>query len=450
MTIQLGTDKYSLHIKQLQTLYTAAIGAVEADAILVHSGCEQHYYGDDRGVAFQAFGHFCHWLPVNRPDQFVLFQPGQQPIYYQVIPDDFWHDQSFEIEDWWADEFNIVTLRQVSELPINLPSAVIAYVGESPELAQTLDIADRLINPADLTHALDFQRAVKTEYEIAQLRMANKVALKGHDAARQEFMAGGSEYQIHMAYLQACSMLEDDCPYTNIVALDAKAAILHYQHKRRDNADNSQVLLIDAGARVNNYGSDITRTSTRRGVDPLFQQLLDGMVNLDLAIVASVRPGLSYVDFHNQALEGVGRLLLDLDICRGSLSELFEHGIPQLFMPHGVGHLLGVQVHDVGGHQATVKGGTVAPPSHSPMLRTTRTVVEDMVFTIEPGCYFIPMLLNPQRSAEQKHLFNWQLIDQLTPLGGIRIEDNVRVTADGFENLTRGPITNADIITLHS
>ena len=446
MTIQLGTDKYSLHIKQLQTLYTAAIGTIEADAILVHSGCEQHYYGDDRGVPFQAFGHFCHWLPINRPDQFVLFQPDHKPVYFQIVPDDFWHDQSIGVENWWADEFAIVPLRQVSELAAKLPSAVIAYVGAS----ETLDIAERLINPADLIHALDFQRAIKSEYEIAQLRMANKVALKGHDAARQEFMAGGSEYQIHMAFLQACEMLEDDCPYTSIVALDDKAAILHYQHKRRDSADNSQVLLIDAGARVNNYGSDITRTSTRRGVDPLFQQLLDGMVNLELAIVSSVRPGLSYVDFHTQALEGVGRLLLDLEICRGSLSELTEHGIPQLFMPHGVGHLLVVQVHDVGGRQATLTGGTVSPPPHSPMLRATRTITEDMVFTIEPGCYFIPMLLNPQRDGQLKQFFNWPLIDQLTPLGGIRIEDNIRVTQNGFENLTRGPITNADIITLHS
>ncbi|MEQ8408855.1 MAG: Xaa-Pro dipeptidase [Gammaproteobacteria bacterium] len=450
MTIQLGTDKYSLHIKQLQALYSVAINAIAADAILVHSGREKHYYGDDRGVPFQAFGHFCHWLPINRPDQFVLFQPGQQPVYYQVVPDDFWHDQSIEAENWWADEFDIVRLRQVSDLAASLPSSVIAYVGESPDLAETLDIADRLINPIELIHSLDFQRAIKTEYEIAQLRMANKVALKGHDAARQEFMAGGSEYQIHMAYLQACGMLEDDCPYTSIVALDDKAAILHYQHKRRDSADDSQVLLIDAGARVNNYGSDITRTSTRRGVDPLFQQLLDGMVNLELSIVSSVRPGLSYVDFHTQALDGVARLLLDLDICRGSLAELTELGIAQLFMPHGVGHLLGVQVHDVGGHQATIEGGIVSPPAHSPNLRSTRTVAEDMVFTIEPGCYFIPMLLNPQRGGQHKQLFNWQLIDQLTPLGGIRIEDNVRVTQDGFENLTRGPITNADIITLHS
>ncbi len=450
MNIQLGTDKFSLHIKQLQQNYAEAMAAAQVDAVLIHSGSEQAYFGDDRSVPFQAFGHFCHWLPINRPDQFVLIQPAKRPVYLQVVPSDFWHDQSIALESWWADEFAITTVASVDAIAPELPHGQVAYLGGNPAMAQALGIDEALINPAALGHHLDFQRAVKTEYEIAQLRMANKVALKGHDAARQEFMAGGSEYQIHMAFLQACEMIEEDSPYTNIVALDDKAAILHYQYKRRELADKSQVLLIDAGSRVNNYGSDITRTLTRRGIDPLFQQLLDGMVNLELDLVASVKPGMVYTDIHLQALEGVARLLRHLEICYGSVNELMSESVPQLFMPHGVGHLLGVQVHDVGGHQASLSGENLPPPAHSPMLRTTRTLVENMVFTIEPGCYFIPLLLEPERTGTRKSLINWSLVDRLYRFGGIRIEDNVRVTADGFENLTRGPVTNADIITLHS
>jgi len=109
-------------------------------------------------------------------------------------------------------------------------------------------------------------------------------------------------------------------------------------------------------------------------------------------------------------------------------------------MPHGVGHLLGIQVHDAGGRQINPQGDMQAPPADYPALRNTRTVEKNQVFTIEPGLYFIPQLLNPERGnadgTARGKLINWKLIDALIPLGGIRIEDNVLVTATGVENLT--------------
>ena len=133
----------------------------------------------------------------------------------------------------------------------------------------------------------------------------------------------------------------------------------------------------------------------------------------------------------------LGQLLLDLTICSGPLDELIYEKIPQLFMPHGVGHLLGLQVHDVGGFQQGTIGTSLMPPEDSPSLRNTRLISKDMVFTIEPGLYFIPLLLEPERNTKRGKLINWQLINELYPYGGARIEDNVLVTADGAENLTR-------------
>ena len=106
-------------------------------------------------------------------------------------------------------------------------------------------------------------------------------------------------------------------------------------------------------------------------------------------------------------------------------------------LPHGLGHFLGLQVHDVAGHQAAPEGGTKEPPARHPFLRTTRTIEEGQVFTIEPGLYFIPMLLREHRAGDTAACFDWDLVDRLTPCGGIRIEDNVLVTADGHRNLTR-------------
>ncbi len=102
-----------------------------------------------------------------------------------------------------------------------------------------------------------------------------------------------------------------------------------------------------------------------------------------------------------------------------------------------MGHFLGLQVHDVGGRQKAPEGGTVPPPPQYPYLRTTRTIEENQVFTIEPGVYFIEMLLRPHREGPKKELFNWDLIPHLFQHGGVRIEDNVLVTKEGHRNLTR-------------
>tara|TARA_B110000914_G_scaffold52001_1_gene44750 strand:- start:1146 stop:1877 length:732 start_codon:yes stop_codon:yes gene_type:complete len=240
-----------------------------------------------------------------------------------------------------------------------------------------------------------------------------------------------------MAFLQATQSLEDECPYANIVALNEKAAILHYQFKRKTIKDQGRVLLIDAGCRVKAYGSDITRTSVSEDVHPKFQSLVIAMEALELALVDEVKPGKTYQSLHESTLSRIAHILVDHKICKGEVADLIELNVPQLFMPHGVGHLLGIQVHDVGGHQSDIDGTILPPPENSPALRNTRVMEADMVFTVEPGLYFIPLILEAERRSDRSKLINWNAVDELYPCGGIRIEDNIRVTSDGAENLTR-------------
>ena len=221
------------------------------------------------------------------------------------------------------------------------------------------------------------------------------------------------------------------------MALNEKAAILHYQFKRKTNTDKGQVLLIDAGCRVKAYGSDITRTSVSDNVHPVFRSLVSAMETLELALVDEVKPGKTYQSLHASTLTRIARVLIDHNICAGEAEDLVELNIPQLFMPHGVGHLLGIQVHDVGGHQSDTDGAILPPPENSPALRNTRVMEADMVFTVEPGLYFIPLILEAERGSDRGKLINWNTVDELDPCGGIRIEDNIRVTSDGAENLTR-------------
>ncbi len=106
-------------------------------------------------------------------------------------------------------------------------------------------------------------------------------------------------------------------------------------------------------------------------------------------------------------------------------------------MPHGIGHLLGLQVHDVGGLQRTAAGGEIPRPPGHPYLRLTRRLEAGFVVTMEPGLYFIDQLLAQARTDARAAHINWQQVEYLRPFGGIRIEDDLVVTAQGSENLTR-------------
>ena len=209
----------------------------------MHSGVEHHYFGDDRAVSFQAYGHLLRWIPVNRPNQFVYFRPNEKPIYFQIVPSDFWHEQDINVDPAWDQQFTIVRLVTLDELAKQLQQlskSDLAYIGESPAVASSLGIDKSLINPQALLAYLDFSRAIKSDYELDQLRAANQLALLGHRAAKACFLEGGTEFEIHLAFLQATAHLEDESPYTNIVALNEKAAILHYQFKRKANEDKGQ------------------------------------------------------------------------------------------------------------------------------------------------------------------------------------------------------------------
>jgi Xaa-Pro dipeptidase len=139
----------------------------------------------------------------------------------------------------------------------------------------------------------------------------------------------------------------------------------------------------------------------------------------------------------------LAEVLVDAELASGDPGTLIETGVTAAFFPHGLGHLLGIQVHDVGGHQENEAGGTIDPPSGHPFLRLTRILDENMVVTIEPGLYVIDMLLDELRGTPAENHVNWRTVDWLRPFGGVRIEDDIRVLPDGAENLTREAFANA-------
>ena len=137
-------------------------------------------------------------------------------------------------------------------------------------------------------------------------------------------------------------------------------------------------------------------------------------------------------------------MLASQGIVRMTPEAQVETGVSSAFFPHGLGHYLGLQVHDVAGFQQDESGGTIAKPPGHPYLRLTRTLLQDQVLTIEPGIYFIDMLLAELKRGPHAASVDWDKVERLKPYGGVRIEDDVRVTDGEPENLTRNGFAELD------
>ena len=147
-------------------------------------------------------------------------------------------------------------------------------------------------------------------------------------------------------------------------------------------------------------------------------------------LCAGAEVGLHYEALHDESHRQVGGILRQLGIVKTSAEEADKKGITRAFYPHGLGHALGLQTHDVGCAE-------LKPRAENPFLRNTTVISEGQVFTIEPGIYFIEALLAPVRNGPQARDVDWKLVDALAPLGGVRIEDDVVVQSRGVRNLTR-------------
>lgn len=427
------TSLYATHLDEISRRLERALGEAGYDALVVDAGRPFTYFADDNHPPHQTTPHFAWWCALGGPHHLLALRPGRRPRLIRHAPEDYWYEQAPLGSPFWASHFDIEEAGDPDAVWQRLGSLPrCSYIGDSPERAEAAGLA---VNPAALVTRLDWARSFKTRYEVARIAEATALAAPGHRAARGAFLDGASELGIHQAYLQAVGACERDLPYTTIVCLDEKAAILHYEHKR--GVGNGRVLLIDAGARVAGYACDITRTHVTEACDERFAALVGGMDRLQRRLCDEVKPGRAFLELHLLAHRLVAELLVEHGLLRVSAEQAFADGLTQPFFPHGLGHHLGIQVHDVAGHQADPAGTPAPPPEAHPFLRNTRTLEPGQVFTIEPGLYFIEMLLRPFRTGSRRDAFDWETIDALAPCGGIRVEDNVVVTDDGHRNLTR-------------
>lgn len=427
---------YPAHINELQIRTKNVLNRENIDGIVIHSGKELKVFLDDNSYPFKVNPHFKHWLPlVSVPNSWLIVNGSDKPtlIYYQPV--DFWHKIEVLKEDYWNEFFDIKVLTKASDVEQHLPydKGNFAYLGEHVEVAKALGFEQ--INPDGVLNYLHFHRAYKTPYEQACMRKSNAKAVLGHKAAKAAFLAGGSEYDIQSAYLAATLHTDSETPYGNIVALNENASILHYMTLDRAKPDSHRSFLIDAGASFHGYASDISRTYAFEEND--FAELIASMDKLMLKAVDGLKPGKSYVDLHIETYQEIAKILANFELINCSAESAVDTGIVSTFFPHGLGHHLGLQVHDVGGFMADERGTHIDSPAAHPFLRTSRTVEIDQVFTIEPGLYFIDSLLADLKNSEHGNMVNWANVDKFRPFGGIRIEDNIIVHQSHNENMTR-------------
>lgn len=424
------------HIKRVKQLVDQRIVQHGFEALIVHSGAPLYRFLDDLEYPFKVNPQFSWWVPEQFPSSLVAYRPGAKPRLFFYQPIDYWHLQPSDPDPDWADEFELVPMRKAEEWREQLTdSPRVAVIGNAPKLAEHFSQA--ALNPAALIHELDLDRTVKTPYELDCLARANRRAVRGHLAAAAAFAAGASEFETHLAYLRATAHNDSELPYGNIIAQNQHGGVLHYHGLERAAPEPQRSFLIDAGAQWQSYAADITRTycAEKGGV---FEALINGMEALELALVDGARAGVDYRDLHIEAHHRIAGLLQQADIVRMAPEAMVESGVSNAFFPHGLGHYLGLQVHDVGGLLSDTVGERIPRPEGHPYLRLTRRLAAGNVLTIEPGLYFIPQLLGPLRAGAHSQAVNWTLVESLLPFGGIRIEDDVVVQQNGApRNLSR-------------
>nr|WP_298717945.1 Xaa-Pro dipeptidase [uncultured Steroidobacter sp.] len=428
-------DLYAAHLEIQRRRTDEALAATGHDALAIYAGGQHMQFLDDQPYPFKPNPHFRLWTPLaEAADCWIVYRPGQRLQLVFLQPVDYWYKPPQMPNDFWTDQFDIRIIREAAEAKAHIEGVSrCVFIGEWREEFTDWGFTGR--NPEPLMHRLHYVRAFKTEYELECMRRASRMAARGHKAAEAAFRAGASEYEINMAYILATGQTENELPYPNIVGLNANSAVLHYQNQERTAPAQLRSFLIDAGAQFNGYAADITRTYSRENDD--FAALIKALDTEQLGMSAEVRAGVDYADIHLGAHRRIAKILRDFDVIEASPDEALATGLSSVFFPHGIGHLLGLQVHDVAGFTVTPDGQQKARPQGHPYLRLTRTLEPGFVVTIEPGLYFIEQLLSEARTSPLGKQINWQQVERFKPYGGARIEDDVVATTGEPENLTR-------------
>ncbi len=434
------------HRKKLLSLFEE-----NQDGVIYLRGAEIMYrYGTDYEYPFRQESNFWYLTGVDEPDyhtiidlksgDFHLFMPKRDAQYA------VWHGRIKPVNEV-QETYNPDHLHYDHELLTVLkelnPETIYCLNEEQAEFMEDLS-RNFQVDTETLTDVITYCRSIKTDDELEKMRRSAEINNGAHLEIMKTIKPGMNEYETKAIfdYFQKKNGLLQPA-YSGIHAAGVNSAILHYTDNN-EAINDGDLYLIDAGYEFEGYASDVTRTYPVNGrftgdQAAIYQVVLDTMNKT----IEMVKPGVSMEELHMAACRIILHGLKEIGIVKGDVDVMMEKNIFALFFPHGLGHFLGLDTHDVGGYPKGVE--RIDRPGIR-FLRVRRELQPGMVITIEPGIYFIPALLKPAiLNAEQAAFLNIDKIESLYKFGGIRIEDNLIITENGYENLTDVPKEIKDI-----
>lgn len=395
------------------------------EAVLIHSGGTiQKPGGLDQHYPFLPHPSY-YWLTARRrEDEVVLYNKNTGWIEFQKP---FTNEQAI-----WENEKNDLLVHEqgsgIHELTDYLNKQKFAAIYN---LGQTTDsISGKAF---ELRTMLDQTRRKKDEAEIKLIKSIAGITAAGYKEIERIVKPGVSEKEIQIAYESFIFRNgAHTVPYETIIGSGTNAAILHALPTGKVIKEN-EFVLIDAGADVFDYCVDITRVfPSSQKMSSQHKDLYQLVLSVQNECMDISRPGVHWGDVHIKAAVMLTQGLYDLGILKGNISQLIEKEVISVFLPHGLGHLVGLRVRDTGQEE------NLEPKFYfGSRLRVDILLEAGHLITVEPGLYFIKTLLNNLETQNKfKEDICWKVLEKWKHIGGVRIEDNILITETGNENLT--------------
>ena len=405
-------------------------------------------HNTDHELVFRQESNFLYLTGIQEPDYSCLLdiQTGEYTLFSPFRDTQYavWHGYitpQESIKKAYQPDMLLYSTEFESFLKKKAPQMVYCF---DETQAKDIEQFGFKTNTESLIPALTDCRLCKTEWELDQMRYANKITSEAHRAVLEAIRPGLKEYDIKRIFEEVGGKYNlFQQAYQGIYAAGKNAAVLHYTG-REDELKSGDLFLIDAGLEYNGYAADFTRSYPVNGKFTDIQAAVyQACLDAHLQTIDAVKPGVKMEDLHYMAAQIILNGLKKAGLIEGEMEELMEANVFALFFPHGLGHLIGIDTHDVGGYKKGVE--RIDRPGIR-YLRVRRELEPGMVITIEPGVYFIPALLEPAfKDQFVKRYLNESKLRSLYDFGGVRIEDNIVVTKTGYENMTSVPKTIAEI-----
>ncbi len=284
-----------------------------------------------------------------------------------------------------------------------------------------------------LKEKFDQCRRIKDADEVKLVRELAEIANKGYEKIRSFIRPGVTERAIQIEFEAEIQRHgAHGTPYDSIVGSGSNAAVLHAIPTLKKVQDG-ELVLIDAGAQINDYCVDITRVYPASGKFSSQQQALyDLVLSAQTQAIDKSRIGVEWNQIHRLTAKVIAEGLVSMGIMKGNIDTLLDTGAIAVFYPHGVGHLVGLRVRDTG-HEENLNPKVYA----GARVRVDFPLKENMLITVEPGCYFIKTLINDVTNREKyKDLINFAEAEKWLNVGGVRIEDDILISQGAAANLT--------------